>query len=73
MKKIYHSHRRRALPYHANGMTLFAYDASGAPPEISFLYQIVGAAMDVWLWYAFYPHTEAALLARLRGGGWGRG
>ncbi|MEU3724590.1 L-serine ammonia-lyase [Streptomyces sp. NPDC031705] len=24
-------HRRRSLPYHANGMTLFAYDASGAP------------------------------------------
>ncbi|UQA92995.1 L-serine ammonia-lyase [Streptomyces halobius] len=24
-------HRRRALPYHANGMTLFAYDAGGAP------------------------------------------
>ncbi|WP_148588364.1 L-serine ammonia-lyase [Streptomyces sp. WAC01526] len=24
-------HRRRALPYHANGMTLFAYDATGAP------------------------------------------
>ncbi|AEW96657.1 MULTISPECIES: L-serine ammonia-lyase [Streptomycetaceae] len=24
-------HRRRALPYHANGMTLFAYDADGAP------------------------------------------
>ncbi|MEU1629703.1 L-serine ammonia-lyase [Streptomyces sp. NPDC020096] len=24
-------HRRRSLPYHANGMTLFAYDAEGAP------------------------------------------
>ncbi|MER7150998.1 L-serine ammonia-lyase, partial [Streptomyces lydicus] len=24
-------HRRRALPYHANGMTLAAYDATGAP------------------------------------------
>ncbi|WP_455357274.1 L-serine ammonia-lyase, partial [Streptomyces sp. SYSU K217416] len=24
-------HRRRSLPYHANGMTLFAYDASGTP------------------------------------------
>jgi L-serine dehydratase len=24
-------HRRRALPYHANGMTLFAYDTAGAP------------------------------------------
>ncbi|QIK10572.1 L-serine ammonia-lyase [Streptomyces sp. ID38640] len=24
-------HRRRALPYHANGMTLFAFDATGAP------------------------------------------
>ncbi|MFB6782353.1 L-serine ammonia-lyase [Streptomyces sp. NPDC056352] len=24
-------HRRRSLPYHANGMTLFAYDAEGLP------------------------------------------
>jgi len=24
-------HRRRSLPYHANGMTLFAYDESGLP------------------------------------------
>ncbi|MGX1881395.1 L-serine ammonia-lyase [Streptomyces sp. NPDC055287] len=24
-------HRRKALPYHANGMTLWAYDAEGAP------------------------------------------
>ncbi|MFJ2741484.1 L-serine ammonia-lyase [Streptomyces sp. NPDC087440] len=24
-------HRRRSLPYHANGMTLFAYDAQGTP------------------------------------------
>jgi len=27
-----------------------------------------GTAMDVWLWYGFYPHTEAALLARLASG-----
>ncbi len=27
-----------------------------------------GAVMDVWLWYGFYPHTEAALLARLAAG-----
>jgi energy-coupling factor transport system substrate-specific component len=27
-----------------------------------------GAAMDLWLWYGFYPHTEAALLARLGAG-----
>ena len=27
-----------------------------------------GAVMDVWLWFAFYPHTEAALLARLASG-----
>jgi energy-coupling factor transport system substrate-specific component len=27
-----------------------------------------GMTMDVWLWYAFYPHTEAALLARLAAG-----
>ncbi|MDX6329039.1 MAG: L-serine dehydratase [Streptomycetaceae bacterium] len=24
-------HRRRSLPYHANGMTLFAYDSAGVP------------------------------------------
>jgi energy-coupling factor transport system substrate-specific component len=27
-----------------------------------------GTLMDVWLWYGFYPHTEAALLARLAAG-----
>jgi len=27
-----------------------------------------GTAMDLWLWYGFYPHTEAALLARLVAG-----
>jgi len=27
-----------------------------------------GMVMDVWLWLAFYPHTEAALLARLAAG-----
>jgi len=27
-----------------------------------------GSAMDLWLWYGFYPHTEAALLARLGAG-----
>jgi len=27
-----------------------------------------GSVMDVWLWYGFYPHTEAALLARLAAG-----
>jgi energy-coupling factor transport system substrate-specific component len=27
-----------------------------------------GMLMDVWLWYAFYPHTEAALVARLAAG-----
>jgi energy-coupling factor transport system substrate-specific component len=27
-----------------------------------------GCAMDLWLWYGFYPHTEAALLARLGSG-----
>ena len=25
-----------------------------------------GMLMDLWLWFAFYPHTEAALLARPR-------
>ena len=27
-----------------------------------------GTLMDLWLWLAFYPHTEAALLARLAAG-----
>ena len=27
-----------------------------------------GSVMDIWLWYGFYPHTEAALLARLAAG-----
>ena len=27
-----------------------------------------GTLMDLWLWFAFYPHTEAALLARLGAG-----
>jgi len=27
-----------------------------------------GSVMDFWLWYGFYPHTEAALLARLAAG-----
>ena len=27
-----------------------------------------GTLMDLWLWFAFYPHTEAALLARLAAG-----
>ena len=27
-----------------------------------------GMLMDTWLWFAFYPHTDAALLARLAAG-----
>jgi energy-coupling factor transport system substrate-specific component len=27
-----------------------------------------GTVMDLWLWYGFYPHTDAALLARLAAG-----
>ena len=27
-----------------------------------------GTVMDLWLWFAFYPHTEAALLSRLAAG-----
>jgi energy-coupling factor transport system substrate-specific component len=27
-----------------------------------------GTVMDLWLWLAFYPHTEAALVARLGAG-----
>ena len=29
---------------------------------------LFGTIMDLWLWYGFYPHTEAALLARLASG-----
>ncbi|MCQ4046598.1 L-serine ammonia-lyase [Streptantibioticus rubrisoli] len=35
-------HRRRALPYHANGMTLFAYDAEGAPVLEKTYYSVGG-------------------------------
>jgi energy-coupling factor transport system substrate-specific component len=27
-----------------------------------------GTLLDLWLWFAFFPHTEAALLARLAAG-----
>ena len=27
-----------------------------------------GTVLDLWLWYGFYPHTEAALVARLGAG-----
>jgi L-serine dehydratase len=35
-------HRRRSLPYHANGMTLFAYDADGAPLAEKTYYSVGG-------------------------------
>ncbi|NLU67046.1 L-serine ammonia-lyase [Streptomyces sp. HNM0574] len=35
-------HRRRSLPYHANGMTLFAYDADGAPLQEKTYYSVGG-------------------------------
>jgi len=35
-------HRRRSLPYHANGMTLFAYDASGGPLLAKTYYSVGG-------------------------------
>ncbi|WP_019544867.1 L-serine ammonia-lyase [Streptomyces sulphureus] len=35
-------HRRRSLPYHANGMTLFAYDAEGAPLVEKTYYSVGG-------------------------------
>ncbi|MER6621189.1 MULTISPECIES: L-serine ammonia-lyase [unclassified Streptomyces] len=39
-------HRRKALPYHANGMTLWAYDASGAE-VLSKTYYSVGGGFVV--------------------------
>ena len=39
-------HRRRALPYHANAMTLFAYDAVGAP-LLEMTYYSVGGGFVV--------------------------
>ncbi|QOV35409.1 L-serine ammonia-lyase [Streptomyces ferrugineus] len=35
-------HRRKALPYHANGMTLWAYDASGAELTSKTYYSVGG-------------------------------
>ncbi|MET8115683.1 L-serine ammonia-lyase [Streptomyces prasinus] len=35
-------HRRKALPYHANGMTLWAYDASGAEVLAKTYYSVGG-------------------------------
>ena len=41
---------------------------SRSRPSRSCLGFAFGMLMDVWLWFAFYPHTEAALLARLAAG-----
>ncbi|MFF9429914.1 L-serine ammonia-lyase [Streptomyces sp. NPDC014746] len=35
-------HRRKALPYHANGMTVFAYDAEGGPVLEKTYYSVGG-------------------------------
>lgn len=35
-------HRRKALPYHANGMTIFAYDTEGAPVLEKTYYSVGG-------------------------------
>ncbi|EST28282.1 serine dehydratase [Streptomycetaceae bacterium MP113-05] len=35
-------HRRRSLPYHANGMTLFAYNEDGAPLQEKTYYSVGG-------------------------------
>ncbi|MFH9724303.1 L-serine ammonia-lyase [Streptomyces sp. NPDC017254] len=35
-------HRRKALPYHANGMTIFAYDAEGGPVLEKTYYSVGG-------------------------------
>ena len=41
---------------------------SRSRPSRSCLGFAFGMLMDLWLWFAFYPHTEAALLARLAAG-----
>jgi L-serine dehydratase len=35
-------HRRRSLPYHANGMTMYAYDADGTPLQEKTYYSVGG-------------------------------
>jgi L-serine dehydratase len=74
-------HRRKALPYHANGMTLFAYDAEGAAVLEKTYYSVGGGFVvdedavgedrikldDTVLKYPFRTGDELLRLARETG------
>ncbi|MFI9582407.1 L-serine ammonia-lyase [Streptomyces sp. NPDC052236] len=74
-------HRRQALPYHANGMTLFAYDAEGAAVLEKTYYSVGGGFVvdedavgedrikldDTVLKYPFRTGDELLRLARETG------
>ncbi|WP_093798906.1 L-serine ammonia-lyase [Streptomyces sp. Wb2n-11] len=74
-------HRRKALPYHANGMTLWAYDAQGAPLLEKTYYSVGGGFVvdedavgedrikldDTALKYPFRTGDELLRLARETG------
>ncbi|MER6090323.1 L-serine ammonia-lyase [Streptomyces bluensis] len=74
-------HRRKALPYHANGMTLWAYDASGAELLTKTYYSVGGGFVvdedavgadrikldDTPLKYAFRTGDELLRLTRETG------
>ncbi|MGW7351999.1 L-serine ammonia-lyase [Streptomyces sp. Z26] len=74
-------HRRRSLPYHANGMTLFAYDAAGTPLLEKTYYSVGGGFVvdedavgedrirldDTPLTYAFRTGDELLRLTRETG------
>ena len=75
-------HRRKALPYHANGMTIFAYDAEGAPVLEKTYYSVGGGFVvdedavqgenpivpdDTVLKYPFRTGDELLRLARETG------
>ncbi|CAL9582490.1 L-serine ammonia-lyase [Streptomyces sp. NPDC058947] len=74
-------HRRKALPYHANGMTLWAYDASGAQLLSKTYYSVGGGFVvdedavgadrikldDTVLKYPFRTGDELLRLARETG------
>ncbi|NGN63989.1 L-serine ammonia-lyase [Streptomyces sp. A7024] len=74
-------HRRRSLPYHANGMTLFAYDAAGTPLLEKTYYSVGGGFVvdedavgedrikldDTVLKYPFRTGDEMVRMARETG------
>ncbi|MFD5285674.1 L-serine ammonia-lyase [Streptomyces rubrogriseus] len=74
-------HRRKALPYHANGMTLWAYDADGAEVLTKTYYSVGGGFVvdedavgadrivldDTVLKYSFRTGDELLRLARETG------